>query len=73
MAKKRITTTKTVQYYCRDCQKAVPVMDFHTLSIKGEPTMARCPHVKGHCVLLSQKACDNLCLLLSNGDGGVNV
>ena len=54
MAKKRITTTKTVQYYCRDCQKAVPVMDFHTLSIKGEPTMARCPHVKGHCVLLSQ-------------------
>ena len=73
MVKKRITTTKTVQYYCRDCQKAVPVMDFHTLSLKGEPTMARCPHVKGHCVLLSQKACDNLCLLLSNSYGGVNV
>ena len=72
MVKKRITTTKT-QYHCRDCQKAVPVMDFHTLSLKGEPTMARCPHVKGHCVLLSQKACDNLCLLLSNSDGVENV
>lgn len=73
MAKKRITTTKTMQYHCRDCQKAVPVMDFYTLSLKGEPTMAHCPHVKGHCVLLSQKACDNLCLLFSKGDGGVIV
>lgn len=66
MAKKRITTTKTMQYHCRDCQKAVPVMDFHTLSLKGEPTMAHCPHVHGRCVLLSQKACEKLVLLRDN-------
>lgn len=56
----------TMQHFCRDCQCAVPVMDFHTLSIKGEPTMARCPHVHGRCVLLSQRACDKLVLLRDN-------
>lgn len=61
MAKKK-KATKVMQYYCRDCQCAVPVMDFHTLSIKGEPTMAQCPNVRGRCVLLSEMACDKLVL-----------
>jgi hypothetical protein len=36
----------------------VPVLRFHTLSVKGEPTMAECPYVNDRCVLLSEKACD---------------
>lgn len=55
MEKKRTTTEV---HHCGECQYAVPVLRFHTLSIKGEPTMAECPYVNDRCVLLSEMACD---------------
>jgi hypothetical protein len=48
-----------VQNVCRDCVHADVVTEFHTLSIRGEPTLAYCPyHTAGrYAVLLSQPCC----------------
>lgn len=44
--------------FCRDCKNVTPVTKFNTLSLKGEPTLGRCPHAK-YSVLLSQAACEH--------------
>lgn len=45
-------------HYCRECDHVTPVTEFHTLSLKGEPTLGECPYWnQSKCVLLSQKAC----------------
>ena len=45
---------------CRECAHVTEVTRFHTLSIKGEPTLGECPYWKeSRCVLLSQKSCSN--------------
>ena len=45
---------------CRDCAHVVPVTDFHTLSVKGLPTLGRCPYYSDrYCVLLSQVRCSH--------------
>lgn len=45
---------------CRECAFCEIVTNFHTLSVKGEPTLGKCPHYTNRefCVLLSQQACD---------------
>ena len=41
---------------CRWCET---YMAFHTLSLKGEPTMGTCPNwTESKCVLLSQIGCE---------------
>lgn len=43
---------------CGECAEVTEVMRFHTLSVKGEPTLGECPNwTKSKCVLLSQQAC----------------
>ena len=49
---------ETVTFRCRDCYYAIPVTDFHTLSVKGEPTLARCKFFTVRSRLLSEKACE---------------
>ena len=46
-----------VTTFCRDCRHARPVTRFHTLDIKGRPTMAECQYSPERCRLLSEKAC----------------
>jgi len=46
-------------HHCRDCAKVEIVTKFNTLSLKGEPTLGRCPHVTNRSVLLSEDACKN--------------
>lgn len=43
---------------CRECQHVIPILRFHTLSIKGEPTLGTCPYSDMK-VLLSQRGCKN--------------
>lgn len=50
------TEVKETAGKCGECANCTPVTKFRTLSIKGEPTMGRCPKEK-HCVLLSQEGC----------------
>ena len=46
-------------HFCRECTHVTEVTKFHTLSLKGEPTLGECPHWKeSRCVLLSQKSCN---------------
>lgn len=46
------------EHTCRECEHCTEVTIFHTLSVKGEPTMGTCPYWKqSKCVLLSQKSC----------------
>lgn len=45
--------------HCRDCSNKKVCHKHPTLSIKGEPTLARCPEVPNRCVLLSQDACSH--------------
>ena len=43
---------------CGECANVTIVTRFHTLSVKGEPTMGECPEwTSSRCVLLSQQAC----------------
>lgn len=45
-------------HFCRECEHVTLVTRFHTLSVKGEPTLGECPYwTQSKCVLLSQKAC----------------
>lgn len=46
--------------HCRECAFCEIETKFVTLSLKGEPTLGRCPHYtnKEYCVLLSQRACE---------------
>lgn len=46
--------------HCRECAFCEVETKFETLSLKGEPTLGRCPHYtnKEFCVLLKQRACD---------------
>ena len=47
-------------HYCRECARCVPDLTFYTLSIKGEPTLGKCPYVRvGRCVLLSDRSCEH--------------
>jgi|GEM_PF-2737849 len=43
---------------CGECASCTPKMDFHLLSLKGEPTLGICPKEE-HSVLLSQQGCEN--------------
>lgn len=54
--KRRRQDTNT-RHICRECRHAVPVQRFHTLSIKGEPTLAECPYSPDRNRLLSEQAC----------------
>lgn len=56
-------TSKVVSketHMCGECSFCEVETKFETLSLKGEPTLGRCPYYinKRFCVLLSQKACD---------------
>lgn len=57
-AKAKIKKTQTVNH-CRECAFCEVETKFETLSLKGEPTLGRCPNYtnKEYCVLLSQRAC----------------
>ena len=45
---------EVVRHRCGDCALCVPVRRFHTLNVKGEPTLGECPHwTESRCVLLS--------------------
>lgn len=45
---------ETCKYRCGDCANVTVKTDFHTLSVRGEPTVGTCPHwTEGGCVLLS--------------------
>ena len=54
----RKVVSPVVVHKCRECAKVEIVTKFSTLSLKGEPTLGRCPHEK-YCVILNHKACDN--------------
>ena len=41
---------------CGECALCTPKMDFHLLSLKGEPTLGTCPEEE-FSVLLSQQGC----------------
>lgn len=49
-----------VFHKCGECANVVEETKFHTLSLKGKPTLGRCPHYMDGkvCVLLSQMSCD---------------
>lgn len=56
-------TSKVVSkevHYCKECAFCEVETKFETLSLKGEPTLGRCPYYtnKRFCVLLSQSACN---------------
>ena len=55
MAKARVTPTNAEQHVCRDCVHVTIDTKFNTLSLKGEPTLGRCPYYTDgrYCVLLS--------------------
>ena len=61
MAKARVTPTNAEQHVCRDCANVTIDTKFSTLSLKGEPTLGRCPYYTDgkYCVLLSQKSCEH--------------
>ena len=61
MAKARVSPTNTEQHVCRDCANVTIETKFNTLSLKGEPTLGRCPYYTDgkYCVLLSQKSCEH--------------
>lgn len=44
---------------CGKCKHCTPVFDFKTLSLKGEPTLGRCPNwTLSKSVILSHDVCD---------------
>nr|UWI02380.1 MAG: hypothetical protein [Bacteriophage sp.]DAZ56206.1 MAG TPA: zinc-ribbon domain protein [Caudoviricetes sp.] len=59
MARRKTTgISASTQYHCRDCANSY---DWHSLSLKGEPILCRCPHkAEGGkwCIFLSDPACD---------------
>lgn len=59
MVRPRVTQTDGQQHVCRECVHVTIETKFSTLSLKGEPTLGRCPYYTGgkYCVLLSQKSC----------------
>lgn len=61
MAKARVSQTNADQHVCRDCVHVTADTKFNTLSLKGEPTLGRCPYYTDgqYCVLLSQKSCEH--------------
>ena len=45
---------------CKHCKHCTPYMEFHTLSLKGQPTMGTCPYwTTSKCVLLSLDSCNH--------------
>lgn len=58
-ARAKIKKTQTVNH-CRECAFCEVEAKYETLSLKGDPTLGRCPHYtnRKYCVLLSQKACN---------------
>lgn len=57
--RKRNKESKGSTNKCGECALCEVEMKFSTLSLKGEPTLGRCPYyAKGiYCVLLSRVAC----------------
>lgn len=54
MAKSKVSRENV----CGDCKHCTPYLAFHTLNVKGQPTMGTCPYwTQSKCVLLSQPAC----------------
>ena len=43
---------------CRECVHVIPVTEHYSLSVKGEPTLGKCPYwEESPCVALSQASC----------------
>lgn len=61
VARKKTTNRQKkvkVDWTCKDCQNCIQVTEFHTLSLKGEPTLGTCKFWnKSKCVLLSLDYC----------------
>ncbi len=57
----RNSQNSDVQHVCRDCVHVTFETKFNTISLKGEPTLGRCPYYTDgkFCVLLSQKSCEH--------------
>lgn len=66
MSAKKINGAQ-IKNKCCECVFCEVEMKFETLSVKGEPTLGRCPHYtnKKFCVILTQRACDKF--RLKNG------
>lgn len=64
-SKRKVKALPKEVYHCKECSLCEVETKFETLSLKGEPTLGRCPHYKNmmFCVLLSQKACDKFVLM----------
>lgn len=55
---KKVRKVEEAVHTCGECSHVVVVRRFHTLSVRGEPTLGECPHWReSRCVLLSQRAC----------------
>ena len=57
--RKKIKPESAAVHKCMECEFCKEEMAFHTLSLKGEPTLGRCPYYTNgkFCVLLRQKSC----------------
>ena len=55
--KRNVIREKTINL-CGECRHAEPVHRFHTLSISGKPTLAKCKYSPNRCRLMSEIACD---------------
>lgn len=54
----RKTKKEQARHYCRECAHVEYLTAFHTLSVKGEPTLGACPFREWR-VLLCDRACPN--------------
>lgn len=61
MVKASIPGANVERHTCGECVNVTIVTKFNTLSLKGEPTLGRCPYYTDgkYCVLLSQKSCEH--------------
>lgn len=57
--KKERPADKYASRQCRECAYLSLIYDNHTLSLKGKPTLGRCPYVTNRCVIVSEKACEH--------------
>ena len=63
--KKKIEVAVT-EYQCRHCAHSY---DWHSLSLKGEPILCRCPHQQQggkYCIFLSDPTCEHFELRKDN-------
>ena len=61
MVKASIPRANVERHTCGECVHVTIETKFNTLSLKGEPTLGRCPYYTDgkYCVLLSQKSCEH--------------